>query len=97
VLKLSSNVSDMSLKVLNLSSEVSEGKPLRAGGGGLGEHAACFLFEVLGLGQALCLTLGSYRQGLTLVHFSAQPEPFLTFNTSPKPLNTPSTPALNTP
>jgi len=37
------------------------------------------------------------RQGLTLVHYSAQLEPFLTLNTSPKRLNTPSTPALNTP
>jgi len=36
-------------------------------------------------------------QGLTLVHFSAQPEPFLTFNTSPKRLKNPSTPALNSP
>jgi hypothetical protein len=35
-------------------------------------------------------------QGLTLVHFSAQPEPFLALNTSPKRLNTPSIPALNT-
>ena len=34
-------------------------------------------------------------QGLTLVHCSAQPEPFLTLNTSPKRLNTPSNPALN--
>ena len=36
-------------------------------------------------------------QGLTLVHFSAQPEPFLTLNTSSKRLNTPSTPAFHTP
>ena len=36
-------------------------------------------------------------QGLTLVHFSAQPEPFLSFKTSPKRLNTPSTPAINAP
>ena len=35
-------------------------------------------------------------QGLTLVHFSAQPEPFLTLNTSPKRQNTPSNPAFNT-
>jgi len=40
---------------------------------------------------------GGPRQGLTLVHFSAQPEPFLTLNTSPKRVNTPSIPALNTP
>jgi hypothetical protein len=37
------------------------------------------------------------RQGLTLVRFSAQLEPFLTLNTSPERLNTPSTTALNTP
>jgi len=36
------------------------------------------------------------RQGLSLVHFSAQPEPFLTLNASLKRLNTPSTPAFNT-
>jgi hypothetical protein len=36
-------------------------------------------------------------QGLTLVDFSAQPEPFLTLNTSPKRLNITSDPALNTP
>jgi hypothetical protein len=36
-------------------------------------------------------------QGLTLFHFSAQPEPFLTLNTFRKRLNNPSTPALNTP
>jgi len=36
-------------------------------------------------------------QGLTLVHFSAQSEPFLTLNTSPKRLSTPSTTALHTP
>ena len=36
------------------------------------------------------------RQGLTLVHFSAQPEPFLTLKTSPEPLNTPSTLIMNT-
>jgi len=33
------------------------------------------------------------NQGLTLVRFSAQPEPFMTLNTSPKRLNTPSAPA----
>ena len=37
------------------------------------------------------------EQGLTLVHFSAQPEPFLALNTSPRRLNTPSTPASNDP
>jgi hypothetical protein len=40
------------------------------GGGGSGSgafflstrgHAACFLFELLGLGQAVCLTLGEAR------------------------------------
>ena len=36
-----------------------------------------------------CQTITS-RQGLTLVHFSAQPEPFLTPNT---PLNTPECPS----
>jgi hypothetical protein len=33
----------------------------------------------------------------TLVHFSAQPEPFLTLKTALVHLNTPCTPALNTP
>ena len=37
------------------------------------------------------------RQGLTLVHFSAQPEPFLTLKISPKRIITPSTPAINNP
>ena len=38
----------------------------RCGGGGSGfnrrlrENAACFLFELLGLGQAVCLTLGTF-------------------------------------
>jgi len=32
------------------------------------------------------------RQGLSLVHFSAQPEPFLTQNTSSPSPNTPQTP-----
>jgi len=39
----------------------------------------------------------SAGQGLTLIHFSAQPAPFLTLNTSPKPLKTPSTPTLTLP
>jgi len=39
----------------------------------------------------------SVRQGLTLVHFSAQPEPFPTLKKSPRRLNTTSTPATNTP
>ena len=39
---------------------------------------------------------GNSRQGLTLVHFSAQPEPFLTHETTLHTLNTPSHP-LNTP
>jgi len=51
-------------------------------------HLALAALTALLLGQA---------QGLTLVHFSAQPEPFLTLNTSPKRLNTPSTPALDNP
>jgi len=38
----------------------------------------------------------AHEQGLTLVYFSAQPEPFLTLSTSPKRLNNPSNPALNT-
>ena len=45
-------------------------------------------------------TLGSRSgvgQGLTLVHFSAEPEPFLSLKTSPKALSTPSTLAINTP
>jgi hypothetical protein len=37
------------------------------------------------------------QQGLTLVYFSAQPEPFLTLNKFPKRIHTPSEPALNTP
>ena len=36
-------------------------------------------------------------QRLTLVHFSPQPAPFLTRNTSPRPLGTPSSTATNTP
>jgi hypothetical protein len=38
------------------------------------------------------------RQGLTLVHFSAQPEPYLTLNTPFKPPTTTNTPRhrLNT-
>ena len=36
-------------------------------------------------------------QGLTLVHFTAQPEPFVTLNISPKRQNTPSTTAIHTP
>jgi len=39
----------------------------------------------------------AFRSGTTLVHFSAQPESFLTLNTSPKRVNTPSTPASTTP
>ena len=38
---------------------------------------------------------GGGGQGLTLVHFSAQPKPFLILKTSQKRLNTPSTPAMN--
>jgi hypothetical protein len=52
----------------------------------------------------LTVTLGAFAalaQGLTLIHFSAQPEPFLTLKISPKPLNTPLLPRykypLNTP
>jgi hypothetical protein len=36
-------------------------------------------------------------QGLTLLHFSAQPERFLTLKTSPRRLSTPSTPVISTP
>jgi len=36
-------------------------------------------------------------RGLTLVHFSAYHEPFLTPRTSPERVNTSSTPAINTP
>ena len=35
-------------------------------------------------------------QGLSLVHFSAQHQPFLTLKAFPKSLNTPSNPAINT-
>jgi len=65
------------LKLPKLSSNAKECKPLPAGG------------------SPRCMT-ASYpttggKQGLTLVHFSALPEP-LTLYTSPKRLNTPSTP-----
>jgi len=40
--------------------------------------------------------LSSLRQGLTLVHFSAKPEPFLTHNTPESPNTRPKHP-LNTP
>ena len=40
---------------------------------------------------------GKWRQGLTLVHLSAQPEPFLTNNTPSTPPNTPYKHPLNTP
>jgi hypothetical protein len=36
-----------------------------------------------------------YRQGLTLVHFSAQPEPFLTLQYNLNTLNTPYTPPIH--
>ena len=36
-------------------------------------------------------------QGLTLFYFSAPPDSFLALNKSPKRLNTPSEPALNSP
>ena len=36
------------------------------------------------------------RQGLTLVHFSAESEPYLTLETTPERLKTPSNPAMNT-
>jgi hypothetical protein len=35
------------------------------------------------------------QAGLTLVHFSAQPEPFLTQNTPQHPQNTPTQPKMN--
>ena len=46
----------------------------------------------VGLDSSSCTS----RQGLTLVHFSAQPEPFLTLKTSPERVDTPSTSAINT-
>jgi len=64
-------------------------------GGGGGGGTCCIIGD--GGGGGTCI------QGLTLVHFSAQPEPFPTLNTSPKRLktpstpSTPSTPALSTP
>ena len=39
----------------------------------------------------------SRRQGLTLVHFSAESVPFLSLKTVPKRLNAPSHAAVNTP
>jgi len=44
------------------------------------------------------MTTTTSRQGLTLVHFQAQPEPYLTRNTPFKPPTPPSTPRhlLNT-
>ena len=45
-------------------------------------------------GFSLCVMASAAAgQGLTLVHFSAQPERFLTLETSLKRLNTPSIPA----
>jgi len=55
-----------------------------------------YIFEKSCLSELICEDTDR-RQGLTLVHFSAQAEPFLTLNTSPNRLNTLSTPALNTP
>jgi len=65
---------------------MNECKPLVPGG----EGAGCGGLVRARAGRAA-------RQGLSLVHFSAQPEPFLTLNTSPKRLNTASIPAFNTP
>ena len=45
----------------------------------------------------LAAALSPGGQELTLVHFSAQPEPFLTLQPSPKRPTTSSTPAINTP
>ena len=39
--------------------------------------------------SASYVTEYTWNQGLTLVHFSAQPEPFLAHNTSYTPPNTP--------
>jgi hypothetical protein len=75
VLKLSSNVSDVFPKVLKLSFEVSECKSLIVGNGGRLRYetrgAAIDAADVV-----LRFNNGRTRgQGLTLVHFPAQPEP----------------------
>jgi len=73
--------------VLMLSRKVDECKPLMLG--------TSFLAQI---GPGLAGAWAHYRlAGAYLVHFLAEPEPFLTLNTSPKRLNTPSTPALSTP
>jgi hypothetical protein len=75
VVKLSSNVSNVFLKVLKLSSEVSECKPLMRGRPTLWlpgtDHA--------GIATQLVVerALEAEGQGLTLVHFSAQRKRFL--------------------
>jgi hypothetical protein len=91
-------VSDASPKVLKLSFEVSECKPLAPGthshvstansdktttslremGARLAEETAEVMAELEG---GALTPRGGGRQGRTLVHFSAQPEPFLTQNT----------------
>ena len=43
-------------------------------------------------GKLWLILQGSPKQGLTLVHFSAQPAPFVSLKTTHKRLNTPSTP-----
>ena len=69
-------------KVLNLSSEVSECKPLGNGGGGGGGGGEVLWPRVLWAQRRHVLYVRvvapGMRQGLTLVHFSAQPKPFLT-------------------
>ena len=77
VLKLISNGGDVFPKVLKLSFEVSEWKPLARGQRVRGRHLP--------------------RQGLTLVPFSAEPEPFLTLKTPLERLIPPSTHSMYAP
>ena len=49
--------------------------------------------NIYGTSLAAVEKVAAAGRGLTLVHFSAQPEPNLTLNTSPKRLNVPPTPA----
>jgi hypothetical protein len=71
-------------KILKLSFEVSECKPLPqvclTDDGDAQRHRALVL-----LGRQL----DAVQQGFTLVHFSAQPGPFLTPNTPQTPPSTP--------
>jgi len=77
VLKLSSNVSDVFPKVLKLSFEVSECKPLVTGDY---RKNGTFLDDA------------EYGQGLTLVQLSAQLEPCLTHKKHPLHAKHPRTP-----